>query len=206
MEADLFGYTPTEGRNLLSKDGEVKYFGRIFTSCEAEQIADSLLNEVEWQNDKVVIFGKLMVTRRKVAWYADKPYAYSYSGTTKTALPWPPRLKEINARVAAVCGESFNSCLVNLYPSGADGMDWHSDAEKELKKNGTIASISFGAERQFQFKHKTTKEVVSVFLENGSLMAMRGVTQFHWLHRLPKALQLKTPRINLTFRQMDQRI
>lgn len=206
MEADLFGYAPMEGRNLLPKDGEVKYFGRIFTLYEAEQIADSLLKEIEWQNDKVVIFGKLMVTRRQVAWYADKPYAYSYSGTTKTALPWPQRLQEIKARVEAVCRESFNSCLVNLYLSGADGMEWHSDAEKELRKDGTIASLSFGAERQFQFRHKTTKEVVSVFLENGSLLAMQGATQSHWLHRLPKAAQVKTPRINLTFRQMDQRL
>lgn len=205
MEADLFGYKPMEGRNLLPKDGEVRYFGQIFTSSEAEQIALRLLEDVEWQNDQVVIFGKLTVTRRQVAWYADNPYTYSYSGTTKTALPWSQLLKDINARVSAVCQEAFNSCLANLYPCGEDGMDWHSDAEKELKKNGTIASVTFGAERPFQFKHKSTKETVSVFLESGSLLVMQGVTQLHWLHRLPKAPRLKKPRINLTFRQMDQR-
>lgn len=206
MESDLFGYKPIEGCNLLPKDGEVRYFGQIFTRCEAEQIAAQLLKDIEWQNDKAVIFGKLIVTRRQVAWYADKPYAYSYSGTTKTALPWTQLLKDINARVAAVCQETFNSCLLNLYPCGEDGMAWHSDAEKELRQNGTIASVSFGAERRFQFKHKNTKEVVTVFLESGSLLAMQGVTQSCWLHRLPKAPGLKTPRINLTFRQMNLKI
>lgn len=205
MVSDLFGYNLMENRNLLPQDGEVRYFGKIFTSCEAENLAAQLIKDIEWQNDQALIFGKLVVMQRLVAWYADKPYTYAYSGTIKTALPWTPLLSAINRRVSATCQESFNSCLLNLYPSGVNGMAWHSDAEKELKKNGTIASLSFGAERRFQFKHKNTKEMVAVFLESGSLLVMQGVTQSNWLHRLPKAPQLKIPRINLTFRQINQK-
>lgn len=206
MASDLFGYSQIEDRNLLPKDGDVRYLGKIFTNSEVEDLASQLFKEIEWQNDKAVVFGKLIVTQRLVAWYADEPYSYSYSGTTKTALPWTPLLRDINQRISEACHESFNSCLLNLYPSGADGMAWHSDAERELKKDGTIASLSFGAERRFQFKHKTTKEMVTVFLESGSLLVMQGVTQSHWLHRLPKTPQLKAPRINLTFRQINAKI
>lgn len=204
MTTDLFGYKPLQGRNLLPRDGQVTYFGRLFSSCEADRLAGRLTQEIEWQNDQAVIFGKVITTRRQVAWYADQPYTYTYSGSTKTALPWCELLKEINQRVEAACKTSFNSCLLNLYPCGEDGMAWHSDAEKELKQNGVIASISLGAERRFQFKHKQTKELVTLWLEHGALLVMEGVTQRHWLHRLPQAPHIKAPRVNLTFRQMNQ--
>ena len=97
-------------------------------------------------------------------------------------------------------GETFNSCLLNLYHSGDEGMAWHSDGEKDLKKNGAIGSLSFGAERKFSFKHKETKETVSIQLEHGSLLVMKGATQTNWLHRLPPTKRINQPRINLTFR------
>lgn len=200
---DLFGYKPTTGHNLLPRDGHVSYFGRVFTPAEADHLKASLLEAVEWRNDQAIIFGKTITTRRQVAWYADQPYAYRYSGTTKRALPWPEFLVSVNQKIAALCQDSFNSCLLNLYPSGEDGMAWHSDAEKELKRNGVIASVSLGAERKFQFQHKETKALVSVWLEHGSLLVMKGETQSYWLHRLPKMAQLASPRINLTFRQIN---
>ncbi|MEO9210196.1 MAG: alpha-ketoglutarate-dependent dioxygenase AlkB, partial [Ginsengibacter sp.] len=100
-------------------------------------------------------------------------------------------------------GESYNSCLLNLYHTGQEGMAWHSDGEKDLKKNGAIASLSFGAERKFAFKHKRTKETVSINLQPGSLLVMKGSTQTHWLHRLPPTKMIRSPRINLTFRTID---
>ena len=72
--------------------------------------------------------------------------------------------------------------------------------EKELKKDGAIASISFGATRKFCFKHKETQEKVELTLDNGSLLVMKGTTQSHWLHRLPPSKKITVPRINLTFR------
>lgn len=188
--------------NLLPRDGRVVYAGYIFTPTEADHLLERLLHEITWQQDKAVIFGKLVTTNRQVAWYANQPYAYRYSGTTKIAMGWTSLLLEIKQRVEHVCRESFNACLLNLYSSGADGMGWHSDAEKELRRNGVIASVSLGAERKFQFRHKISKELLSLWLQHGSLILMQGETQSYWLHRLPKAMGVKTPRVNLTFRQV----
>jgi alkylated DNA repair dioxygenase AlkB len=118
----------------------------------------------------------------------------------KKALPWTKELLELKKLVEKETGESFNSCLLNLYHDGTEGMAWHSDAEKDLKKNGAIASLSFGAERKFSFKHKLTKELVSLVLEHGSLLVMKDTTQSHWLHRLPPSAKHNKSRINLTFR------
>lgn len=193
---DLFNTS----NNLLPFDGEVTYFGPILSLEKAQFYFEKLLNEIQWENDKAVIFGKLIHTKRKVAWYGDKPFEYTYSNITKSALPWSKELLELKNLVEYKSGETFNSCLLNLYHSGEEGMAWHSDGEKDLKKNGTIASLSFGAERKFSFKHKTSKQTVSIVLEKGSLFIMTGSTQSHWLHRLPPTAKVKTPRINLTFR------
>ena len=115
-------------------------------------------------------------------------------------MPWTKELLELKKLVEKETGESFNSCLLNLYHDGTEGMAWHSDAEKDLKKNGAIASLSFGAERKFSFKHKLTKELVSLVLEHGSLLVMKDTTQSHWLHRLPPSAKHNKSRINLTFR------
>lgn len=197
---DLFTATPDSSKNLLPKDGIVNYYGKLFSHQEAESYFERLLNNIEWKNDQVFIYGKLIITKRKVAWYGDKGFEYTYSNTTKQALPWTKELLELKSIIEQKSGETFNSCLLNLYHSGNEGMAWHSDAEKILKKNGAIGSLSFGAERKFCFKHKESKEVVSLILEHGSLLLMKGTTQTNWLHRLPPSTRIVSPRINLTFR------
>lgn len=197
---DLFNPEINENTNLLPKDGTVNYYGKLFAREKANFYLDSLLKTIEWKNDEAIIFGKLILTKRKVAWYGDQEFEYTYSKTTKKALPWTSELLELKAAVEEKTGETFNSCLLNLYHSGDEGMAWHSDAEKDLKKNGAIASLSFGAERKFAFKHKETKEVVSLILEHGSLLVMKDTTQTHWLHRLPPTKTTAKPRVNLTFR------
>jgi alkylated DNA repair dioxygenase AlkB len=162
-----------------------------------------LFKNIQWENDKAIIFGKLIITKRKVAWYGDKPFDYAYSKTTKSALPWTKELLEVKELIEKKSGETFNSCLLNLYHSGQEGMTWHSDDEEALKKNGAIASISFGADRKFSFKHKVSKQTVSVFLEKGSLLIMKGTTQKNWFHSLPPTKKVKIPRINLTFRTIQ---
>jgi alkylated DNA repair dioxygenase AlkB len=184
-------------------DGEVDYYGKILNRENAQQYFDQLLNNIEWENDKAVIFGKLIITKRKVAWYGDKPFDYTYSNTTKSALPWTKELLKLKEIIERKTGETFNSCLLNLYHDGEEGMAWHSDSEKDLKKNGAIGSLSLGAERKFSFKHKVTKQTVSILLEKGSLLVMKGTTQANWLHRLPPTKKVKIPRINLTFRTME---
>ncbi len=186
--------------NLLSGDGIVNYHGKLFNQKETDYYFKKLLNTINWQNDQAIIFGKKIITKRKIAWYGDKPYKYTYSKTTKYALPWTEDLLKLKTIVEKETHETFNSCLLNLYHNGEEGMAWHSDGEINLKKDGAIGSLSFGAERKFEFKHKQTHEKVELTLENGSLLVMKGTTQTHWLHRLPPTKKIQTPRINLTFR------
>jgi alkylated DNA repair dioxygenase AlkB len=186
--------------NLLPYDGEVIYYGHIVSESEAKRYYDILLNEIPWQNDEAIIYGKRIITKRKVAWYGDDAYNYTYSRTTKTALPWTPTLLKLKEITEKTCGNTFNSCLLNLYHDGSEGMAWHSDDEKSLGKNTVIGSFSFGAVRKFSFKHKVTGEKIDTILDNGSLLVMKGPTQTNWLHRLPPSSKIKHPRINLTFR------
>ena len=200
---DLFNNEIDSLTNLLPQDGNVNYYKNLLSLNEANSYFNSLLHSIEWKNDQAFIYGKLIITKRKVAWYGDTDFEYTYSKITKRALPWTAELVELKKITEELTGEKFNSCLLNLYHNGDEGMAWHSDAEKVLKKNGAIASLSLGAERKFSFKHKETKETISLILENGSLLVMKGSTQTSWLHRLPPTKLISKPRINLTFRLIN---
>ena len=186
--------------NLLPYDGEVNYYGKVMTHQKAKDYFDSMYNNIEWRNDEAIIFGKRIITKRKVAWYGDDGYSYSYSNTTKQALKWTRELLELKQLVETSTGFTFNSCLMNLYHNGDEGVSWHSDDEKTLARHAPIASLSFGAERKFCFKHKRTAEGASIILEHGSLLIMKGTTQTNWLHAIPKSKKIIKPRISLTFR------
>ena len=203
---DLFEQIKGEPQNILPYDGCVNYYGPVMSLRDAEQYFDILLHTIKWRNDEAVIFGKKIITKRKVAWYGDAPFSYTYSKTTKTALPWTAALLKLKEIIEQKADETFNSCLLNIYHDGSEGMAWHSDGEKDLKKNGAIGSLSFGAERKFVFKHKKTKGTVSRILEHGSLLVMKDTTQTNWLHRLPPTKTIHTPRINLTFRTIEQEL
>jgi alkylated DNA repair dioxygenase AlkB len=197
---DLFN--PEQVINLLPFDGAADYYGKVCTATDARYYLDRLLECIEWRNDEAVIFGRHIITKRKVAWYGDDNYSYAYSGKTRQALAWTKELLELKSRVESLIKARFNSCLLNLYHTGEEGMAWHSDDEKTLEKDGAIASLSLGAERKFSFRHRKTRQTISVQLEPGSLLVMHGVTQDHWLHSLPKTKKVMSPRINLTFRTM----
>jgi alkylated DNA repair dioxygenase AlkB len=198
----LFDLEFNSNTNLLPKEGTVNYFGKILNQNEADQYFQVLLHNIAWKNDEAMMFGKKIITKRKVAWYAEEEFTYTYSKVTKKAIPWTKELFFLKELIQHKTGEQFNSCLLNLYHSGNEGMSWHSDGEKDLKKNGAIGSLSFGAERKFAFKHKESKEKIELYLEHGSLLIMKGKTQTHWLHRLPPTKKINTPRINLTFRSI----
>lgn len=189
--------------NLLPCDGIVNYHGPIFSMMEEKEIFDALLYNIDWQHDELTMFGKRIVTARKVAWYGDAGMKYSYSGSTKQPLPWSVELLELKAISEKIAGANFNSCLLNLYHHGGEGMGWHSDDEKSLGHNPCIASLSFGAERKFSFKHKNNEQQVSLILEDGSLLVMKDGTQANWLHSIPKSKKITAPRINLTFRTIQ---
>jgi alkylated DNA repair dioxygenase AlkB len=194
---DLFNNHQT---NLLPKDGVVQYFGKVISTENANQFMEALINNIEWKNDEVVIYGKRIVTKRKMAWYGDKAFEYKYSNIIRIALLWTEELLALKAIVESHTAESYNSCLLNLYHDGNEGMGWHSDDEKDLKKDGAIASLSLGADRKFGFKHKQDKQSLYLTLEHGSLLLMKEQVQSHWLHSLPKTSKVLKPRINLTFR------
>lgn len=188
--------------HLLPKNGDTQYYGVIFNRLEADLYLESLMNEIDWKNDEVKIFGKQIITKRKVAWYSDSGVSYAYSNTTKESLIWTKNLLKLKNLVENVTHERYNSCLLNLYHDGDEGMGWHSDNEKSIVKNSAIASLSFGAERKFVLKHKETSESISQILPHGSLLVMKGETQTYWLHALTKTKKVKSLRVNLTFRKM----
>jgi len=187
---------------VLNRDGRVDYYGKIITHEEANLYFEKLLQNIIWKNDEIIILGKHIITKRKTAWYGDSDYLYTYSNITKQALSWTSELQDLKQLVEEITETKFNSCLLNLYHDGNEGMAWHSDDEKVLRRNGTIASLSFGAERKFSLKHKKTKQTISIILEHGSLLVMKDETQVYWLHSLPKVKKIITPRINLTFRNI----
>ncbi|EOR96108.1 alkylated DNA repair protein [Arcticibacter svalbardensis MN12-7] len=193
-------FSTEHDKNLLPADGEVYYYGKIFADHLATQYLETLLGTITWKNDEAVIFGKHIITKRKAAWYGDEEYEYTYSNTTKRALKWTKELLAIKQLVEDKSQIKYNSCLLNLYHTGDEGMSWHSDDEKSLGKNTSIASVSFGGERKFMLKHKVEKTTISIILEHGSLLVMKGATQSNWLHSLPKTKKIGTPRVNLTFR------
>jgi len=186
--------------NVLNKDGEANYYGKVMITSEANTYYNLLLKDINWKNDEALYHGRHIVTKRKVAWYGDQGFLYTYSNTTKQALPWTNELIDLKRKTELITNSQFNSCLLNLYHDGNEGMTWHSDDEKSLGKNTVIASLSFGAERKFSFKHRRTRQTISLLLENGSLLVMRGNTQSNWLHSLPLSSKIIHPRINLTFR------
>ena len=202
---DLFApeYNPSD--NLLPKDGVVHYYGPIMDRDLGDLYFRLLMESIDWKKDLIHMFGKRIETKRKVAWYGDRDFEYTYSKHTKRALPWTEALLVLKAMVEKECGETYNSCLLNLYHNGQEGMAWHSDGERDLKRDGAIASLSLGAQRRFSFKNRESGEKVNLILEHGSLLVMKGPTQRYWLHRLPPTKQLKSPRINLTFRTIVPR-
>ncbi len=198
---DLF--SPDPAVNLLPGDGIVNYHGPVLSPAEADHYLVRLRDTIAWRHDEVTMFGRRLVTAREVAWYGDRDFAYTYSGTTRTALPWTEELAALKARVEVLLEAPFNSCLLNRYHDGSEGMGWHSDDEATLVEGATIASLSLGAERKFSLRHQRDRErKVSLVLEHGSLLAMRGETQRHWSHALPKSKRVTGERINLTFRLM----
>jgi alkylated DNA repair dioxygenase AlkB len=190
-------------QNLLPKDGDAFLYEEFFSAEESQYFFQTLLNEIAWVQEPIKIFGKMIMQPRLTAWYGDSGLPYTYSGITMSAKPWTTSLLEIKNRIENVSGAHFNSVLLNQYRNERDSMGWHRDNERELGVNPTIGSVSFGATREFQFRHCADKSLrVSLPLVNGSFLLMSGRTQHHWLHCVPKRAKSSAIRINLTFRQI----
>ena len=186
----------------MSLPQKLQYHENIFDDQSLIALFDSLKHEIAWKQDHIKLFGKVHPTPRLVAWYGDPHCTYTYSGVVNTPLAWTPTLLTIKDRIEQLLYPAkFNCVLLNFYRDGHDKMGWHSDDEKELGPNPSIASVSFGATRRFDFKHKNeAHNKFSIHLESGSLLLMQGDMQHHWLHQIPTQKRIQEPRINLTFR------
>jgi len=183
------------------KDGSILYDPYFFNNKEANDYFEILRNDIKWQQDDIKIFGKIYAQPRLTALYANNEKPYRYSNITMYPKKFSTILLLIKSQVEKYTNLDFTSCLLNLYRDGQDSNGWHADNEKELGENPIIASISFGAERFFQMKHRYDKsQKLKIKLENGSLLLMKGETQHHWLHQIPKTKKMVGERINLTFR------
>lgn len=200
MQKTLFDAHRVDPLNLLPKEGCAYYFPALFEESQSQQLFTALTESLQWQADELWMFGQKIVTRRKVAWVGDAGCSYTYSGVEKHPQAWTPELIFVKDKLEAFSQVSFNSCLLNWYHDGNDGMGWHSDDENELDSQSPIASLSLGSTRKFAFRHKKDKTKTSLFLENGSLLIMHAPTQAFWQHSLLKTKTIAMPRINLTFR------
>ena len=193
----------TEPVNLLPRSGTAFHFPGFFSRSQSDHYFSVLQKEIQWKQEPIYIFGKEIMQPRLTASFADEGIFYGYSGIKLQSEKWTDTLTEIKIKVEEAAGQSFNTALLNFYRDGNDSMGWHRDNEKELGVNPVIASISFGAERIFQFReYKGSSKVLSGKLGHGDLLIMGGESQHHWQHRLPKATGIKEPRINITFRQI----
>ena len=160
----LFENNPVDHRsNLLPKDGQVYYHRLIFPESSSANLMNQLQESLAWEQDQLIMFGKAITMRRKIAWVGDLNCSYTYSGIRKKPQAWTSELLLIKAKLEGIAQTDFNSCLLNLYHYGSDGMGWHSDNEKELDKQSPIASLSLGATRKFAFRHKKEKTTISIF-------------------------------------------
>lgn len=196
---DLFRENPCQ---LLPYDGSAMLHLDVWESADAARIQGRLRDEIQWEQVRVNVFNRMVDQPRLTAWYGDAGKTYSYSGTRLTPTPWTDTLSTLRDEVARIADARFNSVLANLYRDGNDGVGWHADNERELGTNPVIASVSLGATRRFDLKHRDTGELVRVDLPAGSLLVMSGQSQHKWVHRIAKTKKLCGERINLTFREI----
>lgn len=203
MQSSLFDSQHTDSAlNILPKDGLTEYVPDLLPEHESAHFMRRLETSLVWEPDQLIMFGKKIITRRLVAWVGDPNCSYTYSGVKKMPQAWTPELLSLKKQLEELVQSDFNSCLLNFYHDGDDGMGWHSDDEQELDPDAPIASLSLGAKRKFAFRHKQDKTTIPLYLENGSALIMRSPTQQFWQHALLKTKAASSPRINLTFRKI----
>lgn len=191
---------------LSLEDGEILFMKNFFDPYEAQNLFEILQKTINWRQEQIKMYGKTHLVPRKTAWYGEEGLNYSYSGIICQPEKWTEELIYVKSEIEKLIpSEKFTSVLLNLYNDGNNKMGWHADDEKELGINPTIASVSFGATRRFDIKHKEIHGLQYQFeLTSGSLLIMRGALQHHWIHQIPAQKKVTKPRINLTFRTIKK--
>jgi alkylated DNA repair dioxygenase AlkB len=188
---------------LIENDGLATYFPNFIEDRAGRELFDLIIQNEAFQQTEILLFGKKMKVPRLEAFYSLNGESYSYSGQTLPMSPLPKYLNKLRELVEGRTGYKYNALLINFYRNGMDSNGWHSDDEKSLGQNPSIASISLGAARRFDIRHKRGGSVKKIILENGSLLHMHGAMQHNYKHQLPKIPQLLQARINLTFRWIE---
>jgi alkylated DNA repair dioxygenase AlkB len=186
--------------NILPYDGEAILIDDQSAEFDWPAITQTLIDTLPWRAETARIFGRDMTVPRMTAWFGGG--VYSYSGILHPPAPFPAIVERLRERAEVLSRTSFNAALANLYRTGRDCVGWHSDNEAGLGKHPTIASLSLGGGRRFQFRHRKTKQTITLELKMGHWLIMAGETQRFWLHQVPKTAAAVAPRVNLTFRQM----
>ena len=193
----------TDGDNLLPYGGELYYYPDVFSRTQSENYMRELLTAINWKQEPIKIFGRQVMQPRLTAWYGDITRPYAYSGITMLPTGWIQPLLEIKSIAEQYSGDVSTSALLNLYRDGNDHLGWHRDNEKVLGTTPTIASVSFGAARTFQLRsYKEKNDLISLELQPGSIVIMKGASQQQWEHRIPKSKKTGNARINITFRNI----
>lgn len=185
---------------LPLENADVKYYPNWLTHKHAKSLMDYFIEQLQWQQPSITLYGQQRLIPRLQAWYGDPDSQYEYSKLLMQPLPWDTRLAKLKQACEQKCEANFNSVLANYYRHGNDSMGMHSDNEPELGQQPVIASVSLGQTRRFTFKNVHSKETYKLGLEHGSLLVMRGNTQQHWHHGLNKSRTQTAPRLNFTFR------
>jgi alkylated DNA repair dioxygenase AlkB len=202
MQQDLFLTFNSTLEQLPLADADVSYMAQFIDTAEAEQLYQKLSVSLAWRQDTIKMFGREVKIPRLQAWYGDPEARYTYSGLHMAPNPWTTELWQIKRDVESISKTTFNSVLVNWYRDGQDSMGWHSDNEPELGDKPTIASLTLGQVRDFNFRRKNPTQNYRIALQNGSLLIMSGTTQQYWQHGISKRAGDLTGRINLTFRHI----
>lgn len=206
-QTDLFdNISSVSTKQIISiDDGTIIFYEHFFDTKESDQILKDLTDQIDWSQEYIKMYGKLIPIPRLTAWYGDEDRSYTYSGIAMNPKAWHPILFDIKNRIESVCDRSFNGVLLNYYRDGKDSVAWHADDELELGESPVIGSVSFGGTRKFSLKHKNPehpnhKQLINTDLTHGSLLLMAGECQSFWLHQISKTKKKVDPRINLTFR------
>ena len=203
LQTDLVSDSYTLNREHL----DIQLHNEFLCQAQANALLDRLIETVPWQQPRVKVWGKWHLTPRLVAFYGDTDLHYSYSDTLHGALDWTEELREIRRQIELYSSQAFNAVLLNYYRNGQDTIGWHADDEAELGERPCIASLSLGTARDMHFRPKsTTCPPLGLNLQHGSLLLMRGETQRHWQHHVPRRSRCTEARVNLTFRYIHPQV
>lgn len=162
---------------------------------------ETVRQAISWEHRSVKVYGKVYPQPRLTKWYGPVPY--KYSNLEMSAEGMPELLIYLKGVAETLTKESYNSVMCNLYRDGKDTVGWHSDNEPIFGPEGTaVASLSFGATRNFKLRPLDKSELYSIPLEHSSLLFMPRGTQALWEHTIPRTKTTTGLRVNLTFRSV----